>query len=92
MMTAHGRIAGRPKFSAYQYQPEWLLYDSRWWHMCQDEVCGRIAAAIAADPKAKDAAARGWQAICSDAKPHSVAEPEMDEAVAWLTEHQAEVG
>eukprot|EP00969_Alexandrium_andersonii_P304200 13446983-Alexandrium_andersonii.AAC.1 len=44
------------------------------------------------DPEAKAAAKRGWQAICDGHKPHSAAEPDMDEAVAWLTEHQERVG
>eukprot|EP00969_Alexandrium_andersonii_P369035 15474213-Alexandrium_andersonii.AAC.1 len=52
----------------------------------------RIAAAGSADPKAKDAAKRGWQAICDGHKPHSAAEPDMDEAAAWLTEHQEQIG
>eukprot|EP00969_Alexandrium_andersonii_P078784 3474456-Alexandrium_andersonii.AAC.1 len=47
---------------------------------------------MAADPGVKTAAKRGWQATCDRRKPHSAAEPDMDEAVAWLTKHRDTVG
>eukprot|EP00969_Alexandrium_andersonii_P123314 5449660-Alexandrium_andersonii.AAC.1 len=54
VMTARGRIAGRPTFSAYQYHPKWPLYDNeRWRGVHVEEVRGRIAEAMQADPRAK---------------------------------------
>eukprot|EP00969_Alexandrium_andersonii_P115667 5114604-Alexandrium_andersonii.AAC.1 len=59
VMTTHGRISGRPTFSAYQNHPKWLLYDNeRWRGVHIEEARGRIAEAIEADSKAKDAAKR----------------------------------